>query len=103
MNTMNDRRKILLWASAGLSGAFFTSASLAQDAVLQDTEQEARSIDYVSDAKRVDTRKFPKFKPDQSCANCSLYAGEKGSPTGGCGIVFGKRVAAAGWCSSWEK
>lgn len=100
---MNDRRKTLVLALAGASGGLFASATQAQDAVLQESEQEARAIQYVSDASRVDASKFPNYKRGQTCASCSLYVGDKGAKTGGCGIVFGKLVAAAGWCSSWEK
>lgn len=100
---MHNRRKTLVFALAGASGALLASAAHAQDAVLQETEKEARAIHYVADANRVDATKFPAYKRGQTCANCSLYLGDKGEKFGPCNLFFGKQVAAAGWCSSWDK
>lgn len=98
-----SRRMFLYRVSLGGAVGLLGGASRAEDVVMQDGDQDARAIEYTSDAAHVDTQKFPKFRAGQTCANCSLYAGDKGAPNGPCGIVFGKLVAAAGWCSSWEK
>jgi len=57
----------------------------------------------VTDAKRVDTKKFPKFVAGQNCTNCALFQGKPNDKAGGCPLFAGKQVAGAGWCSAWVK
>lgn len=40
--------------------------------------------------------------PDQRCDNCQLWVDPVGdSPCGGCTILPGQPIHAAGWCISW--
>ncbi len=40
--------------------------------------------------------------PDQRCDNCALWIDkEPGEPCGGCQILPGQPIHAAGWCNSW--
>ena len=101
---MPTRRQLLqalhaLPAAALLAG----TAARAQDAMLKETDPEAMAVDYHADAARVDRAKSPAYRPGQTCANCSLYGGNAGDATGGCGYFFGKQVAAIGWCTAWDK
>jgi len=73
------------------------------DTLLKETDAEAIAMAYRADAGTVDQTKFPSFKPGQNCANCSLYAGDKGAASGPCGLFMFKDVTAAGWCNAWEK
>ena len=61
------------------------------------------ALGYVADAKRVDTKRFPKFVAGQNCTNCSLYQGKATDAAAGCPIFAGKQVAGKGWCSAWAK
>jgi hypothetical protein len=61
------------------------------------------ALGYVADAKRVDTKKFPKFAAGQDCTNCALYQGKATDKAAGCPLFAGKQVAGAGWCSAWAK
>lgn len=98
---MNRRGVFRLVSSVGLG--VVTLRARADDPVVQEADADAIALDYKGDAARVDRAKFPKYQPGQSCANCSLYAGESGKPQGGCSLFYGRDVAAKGWCSAWEK
>jgi len=56
----------------------------------------AKAVKYVEDAT-----KAKRAAADNTCANCGLYTGKTGDKAGPCQIFPGKRVVAAGWCSSW--
>ena len=105
MKTSSDssRRDVLRLLAASSVGALVVPATRA-DEPLSESDPEARAVDYTADAATVDAKKFAKYKPGQTCANCSLYGGAAGEPSGGCALFYGgKVVAAKGWCSSWEK
>lgn len=73
------------------------SPSQAVDAPLLSLDSpEAKKAKYVEDATRAQGA-----LPGSTCANCGLYQGRSGSPTGPCQIFGGKQVKATGWCSSW--
>lgn len=76
--------------------------SRADTPLLKESDAEAQSMDYREDASKIKVGQFPKFKPGQTCANCSLYAGDKGAASGPCGLFLNKDVAAIGWCNAWE-
>jgi High potential iron-sulfur protein len=61
------------------------------------------ALGYVADAKRVDTKKFPKFAAGQVCSNCSLWQGKPADKAAACALFPGKQVAGLGWCSAWVK
>ena len=99
------KRRVILLSTltvtlgSGLTGTARADAGSAD--ALQDGDADARSIEYVSDASHVERSRYPKYAPGQSCRNCSLFIADGNSPLGACGLVFGKLVAAAGWCVSW--
>ena len=63
---------------------------------------QAQILDAVpADAKKVDPKANPNYKPGQHCANCMQYTGKAGAAAGPCNIFPGKDVAAAGWCKVW--
>lgn len=90
-------------ALAPAVGGLGWSIRAQADTLLKETDQEAIAMNYRADASTVDAAKFPKFKPGQTCANCSLYAGDKGAASGPCGLFMFKDVTAIGWCNAWEK
>lgn len=71
--------------------------------MVDETEPNAQSLSYVADNSRVDTARYPNFKPEQNCASCALFQGAAGAAAGGCPLFAGKQVAAAGWCSAWAR
>lgn len=96
------RRQLFLLLPAALAGPCATRLAQAQSSELKESDPEAVALDYVADARRVDRKRQPKYQPGQTCANCSLYVPQAGSPLGGCQLFYGKDVAAIGWCNAWE-
>jgi len=98
-----SRRQLLQTAIAGLAAVPAASflAGTAGAAALSETDATAKSLGYVTDAKRVDAKANPNYKPGQHCANCMQYTGKAGAASGPCNIFPGKDVAATGWCKVW--
>jgi hypothetical protein len=99
-----SRRKLLQGALAGLAAAQASSlvAPSAHAAeALSESDPTAKSLGYVTDAKKVDAKANPNYKPGQVCANCMQYTGKAGDASGPCNIFPGKTVEAKGWCKVW--
>jgi hypothetical protein len=74
------------------------AAAEAGDAtVLAESDPAAVALHYVEDANRA-----ADAQPGANCSNCVLYKDAPGTGQGDCKIFPGKRVKAAGWCSSWS-
>jgi hypothetical protein len=94
-------RRVFLMTLAA-TGAAITTSTRAQ-ALVDEKDAQAAALGYVADAKRVDTKKYPKFAASQNCTNCALYLGKAADKAAGCPLFAGKQVAGAGWCSAWAK
>lgn len=70
---------------------------------LDEKDKMAVSFGYVADATKVDKAKNPRYKPDQTCANCAQLQGKAGDTWRPCKIFPGKAVNVAGWCKVWLK
>lgn len=104
MNT-TPRRRVFLMTLATSTAALGTLAhgpALAQ-AMVDEKDAQAKGVGYVADAKRVDTKAFPKYAAGQICGNCGLFQGKPTDKAGGCPLFAGKQVATAGWCNAWVK
>jgi len=95
-------RRTFLMTVAATSGVFAAHAQ-AQAGLVDEKSDQAKGLGYVTDAKGVDKKKYPKFAADQKCASCALFQGKAGDKAGACPLFAGKQVAAAGWCSAWAK
>lgn len=99
-----SRRGLLKGALVGLA-AVPAATLIARDAraaeALSEGDQQAKSLGYVTDAKRVDPKTNPSYKAGQTCANCFQYLGAAGAAEGPCRIFPNKTVKAAGWCKVW--
>lgn len=99
-----SRRSLLQRAIAGLA-AVPAATLIAREAAalepLSEADPTAKSLGYVTDAKRVDAATNPTYKPGQTCANCFQYTGAAGAAEGECKIFPNKSVRAAGWCKVW--
>ncbi len=82
------------------SGVALATHAQAQ-ALLDEKDPQAAALGYVSDAKLVDIKKYPKFVTGQNCTNCVLYQGKATDKAAGCPLFAGKQVAGPGWCSAW--
>lgn len=101
MSQLIQRRVFLMTVAA--SGAGIAAGPVLAQAAVDEKDAQAAALGYVADAKRVDTKKYPKFAAGQNCGNCALYQGKAGDKAGGCPLFAGKQVAAAAWCSAWAK
>ena len=72
--------------------------------VLSPTEPAAKALGYIEDAKKVDAKANPNFKPGQHCGNCLQWADKnRKAPTAKCNLFPGKLVKNPGWCKVWVK
>jgi hypothetical protein len=78
-------------------------ASAADTPHLAATEPTAVALGYHQDAKTVDVKAFPTFKPDQKCNNCLQLTGKAGDAWRPCNLFPGKLVSENGWCKVWVK
>ena len=100
MTAQMPRRVFLM----SLVTASATAGTLAHaQALVDEKDPQAVALGYVTDAKRVDTKKFPKLAAGQACSNCSLWQGKPADKAAACALFPGKQVAGAGWCSAWVK
>lgn len=94
------RRVFLITLAA--AGAALATRTQAQ-AMVDEKDPQSVSLGYVADAKRVDTKKYPKYAKGQVCTNCVLFKGKATDKAGGCPLFGAKQVAGRGWCNAWAK
>jgi hypothetical protein len=75
----------------------------AQGTPLDPNDPIAKSLNFVTDATKVDAAANPTYKAGQHCGTCAQYTGKAGSTTGGCNIFVGHIVPATGWCKVWAQ
>jgi High potential iron-sulfur protein len=68
---------------------------------LDANDPNAKALNYVADASKVDARVSPTFKVGQHCGLCAHYRGKQTDPVAGCEIFMGHSVPAPGWCMVW--
>lgn len=109
-NDRLTRRQLLgvtVTAAAGLAGAAAVAATpqpaTAAFPHLDEKDPQAMALHYVHDAKLVDPKKNPTYKPGHHCANCLQVTGKAGDAWRPCNIFPKHLVAATGWCSVWAK
>lgn len=69
---------------------------------LTEDDPYAKSMGFVTDTTRANSKRYKKHSVDQSCSNCQLYKGEPGSEEGPCSF-FGKRIVpSTGWCRNYK-
>jgi hypothetical protein len=113
MNTTNRRGFLKLTGlgilAASVSKLFSpTKAAAAGAELVNENDPLAKSLGYHADAKKVDSKKWPKHAgaegAKQDCGNCMFYQSKDAKATEApCQIFSGKHVKAAGWCNSWAK
>lgn len=83
-----------------------TAAAYAQElpAVDPATDPTAKALQYVPDATTADRAAAarPGMEPsEQVCNNCQFHEALDEEGWVACTLFPGKKVAAAGWCTSW--
>ena len=100
--SITNRRTFMLHVVVGGSAIAAASHAMAQGAPLvAETDANAVSLGYKSDATKVDLKKYPAHKATQHCGNCALFQGKATDAAGGCPLFAGKQVATKGWCSAY--
>jgi hypothetical protein len=79
------------------------SAEAADPPHLGANDPTAVALGYHEDAKQVDAKQFPNYRPAQNCANCLQLKGDAGQEWRPCNLFPGKLVNSAGWCRVWVK
>ena len=102
MSVSSHPRRTFVISLVATGAAMATSRAIAQ-AALSEKDPQAVALGYVSDATKVDAKKYPKYAAGQACSNCALYQGKPADTAGNCPLFAGKQVAAKGWCSAWAK
>ncbi|WP_321888946.1 high-potential iron-sulfur protein [Paraburkholderia bannensis] len=100
MNT--SRRKFLVLSLCSASSLALTGEAFADEPALAESDEQARRLGYKADATTVDPKQFPSYKAGQACSGCSLFQAGSDDKWGDCLLFSGKRVAAAGWCTSFS-
>src|SRR5579863_10718975 len=98
---MKASRRSFLIASVGIGSSLIVAQRVGAAQQLSESDPQALSYGYQTDASKVDKAKYPTYQAGQECANCSLYQGNAGAPSGGCVLFGAKQVAAHGWCSAY--
>jgi hypothetical protein len=101
-----NRRQFFSVVGAAAGGAALGTlvtrdAAAADLPPVKETDSVAMGMNYKEDTTKVDAKKFPNHKNDQTCSNCQFYQGAAGAAVGPCQIFPGKSVAAKGWCQVW--
>lgn len=101
-----DRRQILKGALLGAVAIPVLSPRTSDAATglvkLTEADPTAQALHYHADAKKVDAKAFPTYKPDQTCGNCVQLQAGTGNERG-CNLFPGKSVNVGGWCQVWVK
>lgn len=101
------RRDVLKGALMGVAAVPMTALlgrAEAASGEVDPNEPQAKSLGYVTDAKTVDAKANPNYKPGQVCANClQVPAGKEKGPKIPCNIFAGRTVSANGWCKVYVK
>lgn len=100
MTDLPARRRFLMLLPAVAACA--SAPAGASETRVEEGEADAKNFGYRESAARVDAKAEAKFRPGQTCVNCSQYDGAPGQAYGSCALFLGREVAAAGWCNAWE-
>lgn len=104
---INSRRRAFVKAGAMAATALALGSRVkAQESKphLDENDPQAVQLGYKHDATKVDKKKFPTYKPGETCGNCQLFQGKPDKDEWApCPIFPGKLVNVNGWCSSYIK
>ena len=108
MKNIISRRAIVktsLLAGLGIPvlGLAVQEARAADLTPLSESDPLAKSLNFVTDASKVNAAANPTYKSTQKCANCAQFQGKPGDATGACTIFAGHTVPQGGWCKVWAQ
>jgi High potential iron-sulfur protein len=97
-----NRRTFAIRTIVGTASLAAAELTRAEEALLLESQAQARNLGYRADAAMVDRASFPRYAPGQTCASCQMFRPRPGaSDTGPCAIFPGKLVSGRGWCDAY--
>lgn len=99
----SSRRSFMIGAVGFASSLILSPEASAGAAPVLESDANAQTLGYKTDASKVDRAKYPNFQAGQACASCNFFQGKAGDATAPCTIFAGKQVNAKGWCSAYVK
>jgi hypothetical protein len=97
-----NRRTFTIRSIVGTASLAGVELARAQEAMLLESQAQARNVGYRADATTVERASFPKYAPGQTCASCQMFRLRPGATdTGPCAIFPGKLVSGRGWCDAY--
>ena len=103
MNPSN--RRVFIGRALAGGGALLAVPVIVRAAPprVEESDETATALGYKHDTKKVDSQRYPKHSPAQTCSNCSFFQGGSSDEWAGCAMFGRKQIAAGGWCSAWAK
>jgi hypothetical protein len=94
-----------LGAALGLPvlGLTVQHAQAASLTPLDPSDPLAKSLNFVTDASKVNATANPTYKSTQRCGDCAQFQGRTGDTTAPCAIFTGHTVPQSGWCKVWAE
>lgn len=71
-------------------------------AVVNEMDQLAHTLDYVTDTRRANQTDYPSHTPAMMCRLCKSFLGDPAAPAGPCRTFSGRIVSGNGWCSAFD-
>jgi hypothetical protein len=96
-------KQVVLLMGAAAAVRSVGSAHAADLPHLDASDPTAKALGYTDNAKGVDAKAFPMYKPGSACNNCMQFQGKASDAFGPCSIFAGKAVNANGWCQVYVK
>ena len=78
-------------------------AHAASPTPLDPSDPLAKSLNFVTDASKVNATANPTYKSTQKCGNCAQFQGKSGDAAAPCTIFAGHTVPQSGWCKVWAQ
>jgi hypothetical protein len=82
-------------------GLMVRHAQAASPTPLDPSDPLAKSLNFVTDASKVNATANPTYKSTQRCGNCAQFQGKAGDTAAPCTIFAGHTVPQGGWCKVW--
>jgi hypothetical protein len=103
MSDINRRRFIgqFVVGAIGIATIPLVAAEEKKEHLTED-DAYAKSMGFVTDTTRANSKRYKKHSVDQSCASCQLYKGEPGSAEGPCSFFGHRIVPSTGWCRNYK-
>lgn len=99
VQSSNARRHFML----AVAGSTVLAGAARAQARVDEADETAVGLGYKHDTTRVDGKKYPQHKADQTCSNCAFWQGSASDAWAGCSMFGRKHIAAKGWCVAWRK